>query len=75
MSAGEYFPYFHKNFHDTAERFFLSFGSKVHENSYQLQGSPTYAKTTNAVPTTAVFGLCTCKWGIFALVGDPLQSH
>ena len=30
---------------------------------------------TNTISTTTVFGLCTCKWGIFALVGDPLQSH
>ena len=39
------------------------------------RGSPTYTKITNMVPTTMAFGLCTCKWGIFALVGDPLQSH
>ena len=26
-------------------------------------------------PATAIFGLYTHKWGIFALVGDPLQSH
>ena len=39
------------------------------------RGSPTYTKITNTVSTTTVFGLCTCKWGIFALVGDPLQSH
>ena len=26
-------------------------------------GSPTYAKISNPVPTTVVFGLCTCKWG------------
>ena len=29
-------------------------------------GSPT-----NTVSTTTVFGLCTCKWGIFALVEYP----
>ena len=40
-----------------------------------IQGAPTYTKITNTVSTTTVFGLCTCKWGIFALVGDPLQSH
>ena len=39
------------------------------------RGSPTYTKITNTVPTTMVLGLCTCKWLIFALVGDPLQSH
>ena len=39
------------------------------------RGSPTYTKITFRVSTTTVFGLCTCKWGIFTLVGDPLQSH
>ena len=34
------------------------------------RGSFTYADLT-----TAVFGLCMRKWEIFALVGDPLQSH
>ena len=27
------------------------------------------------VTTTMVFGLCMCKWGIFALVGEPLHPH
>ena len=49
--------------------------SFLKEHTIQYRGSPTYAKITNAVPTTAVLGLCTCKWGIFAQVGDPLQSH
>ena len=31
------------------------------------RGSPTYTKITNMVSTTTVFGLCTCKWGIFSL--------
>ena len=39
------------------------------------RGSPTYAVFTIADPTTVVFGLCTRKCGIFALVEDPLQSH
>ena len=39
------------------------------------RGSPTYMKITNAVPYFRGFGLCTRKWGIFALVGDLLQSH
>ena len=39
------------------------------------RGSPTYSVFTTADPTTVVFGLCTCKWGIFALVWDLLQSH
>ena len=34
-------------------------------------GSPTYAVFTTEVPTTTIFGLCTRKWGIFGLVGDP----
>ena len=38
-------------------------------------GPPLTQKVTNTVSTTMVFGLCTCKWGIFALVGDLLQSH
>ena len=45
---------------------------KIHRKS-------TYAALwqggTYADFTTAVFGLCTHKWGIFVLVGDPLQSH
>ena len=32
------------------------------------RGSPTNKKITNTVSTTTVFGLCMCKWGIFALV-------
>ena len=41
----------------------------------KYRGFPTYTKLTNTVSTTTVFGLCTCKWGIFALVGNLLQSH
>ena len=36
--------------------------------------SPTYTKITNTVSTTTVFDLYACKWGVFALVGDLLQS-
>ena len=39
------------------------------------RGSPTYTKFTTTVSTTTVSSLCMCKWGILALVGDPLQSH
>ena len=39
------------------------------------KGSPAYAVFTTMDPTTAMFGLCTRKWGIFAFVGDLLQSH
>ena len=35
--------------------------------STEYRGSPTYIKITNTVSTITVFGLCTCKWGIFAL--------
>ena len=42
---------------------------------YTYRGSPTNTKITNTVSTTTVFGLCTCKWGNFTLVGDSLQSH
>ena len=38
-------------------------------------GSPNYAKISNAVPYFRGYGLCMSKWGIFALVGDLLQSH
>ena len=50
------------------------FEFKSHIN---YRGFPTYAVFTTADPTIAVFGLCTCKWGIFALVGAPygLQSY
>ena len=41
----------------------------------QYRGSPTYGVFTIVDPTTEVFGLCTHKWGIFVLAGDPLQSH
>ena len=42
---------------------------------YLYRGSPTYVKITNTVPYFRSFGLCTCKWAIFGLVGDLLQSH
>ena len=42
---------------------------------FHYRGSPTYTKITNTVSTTTVFGLCTCKWGIVAFIGDFLQSH
>ena len=41
----------------------LLFGPKVLV-TYLL----TYSVFTTADPTTVIFGLCTCKWGIFALV-------
>ena len=34
--------------------------------------SPATKVFTTADPTTAFFGFCMCKWGIFVLVGDPL---
>ena len=32
-------------------------------SNIQYRGSPTYTKITNSVSTSAIFGLCTCKWG------------
>ena len=46
-----------------------------HFMSQTYRGSPTYMKTTNAVPNFRGFGLCTCKCEIFGLVWDLLQSH
>ena len=40
-----------------------------------FRGSPTYTKISNMVSTTMVFGLCTCKWGIFPLVGPYSPSN
>ena len=37
---------------------------------HQYRGSPTYPVFTTTDPTTAIFGLYTRKWGIFALIGD-----
>ena len=52
------------------------FMDKTNEKiDFLYKGSPTYMKTTNTVSTTMVFGICTCKWGIFALVGDFLQPQ
>jgi hypothetical protein len=39
-----------------------------------IQGLPHTVFTT-ADPTTAIFGLYTLTWEIFAKVRDPLQSH
>ena len=39
------------------------------------RGSPTYGVFTTSDPTTVIFDLCMCKWGIFALVGYPLESQ
>ena len=36
-----------------------------------LMVTPTYAVFTTTEPTTLIFGLSTCKWGILALLGDP----
>jgi hypothetical protein len=47
----------------------------VKHQSTLYRGSPTNAKFTNAVPTYAIFSLCTFKWVIFALVEFLEQSH
>ena len=42
---------------------------------FLIKRSPTYAVYTTADLTNAIFGLCTRKWGIFALIGNLPQSH
>ena len=54
---------------------FSSFSNRNIQITLKYRGSPTYTKITNLVSITTVFGLCTCKWGIFALVGDLIQSQ
>ena len=44
-------------------------------NKKGYTGVPHLLVFTTADPTTAVFGFCKSKWGIFALVGDPLKLH
>ena len=57
------------------QQVFIQIMVETFENSQLYTVSPTYRFFTTVDPTTAIFGLCTHKWGIFALVGDPLQSH
>ena len=45
----------------------------VVEGKSNYRGSPTYMVFTSADPTTASFGLCMGKLGIFALVEHLLQ--
>ena len=40
-----------------------------------IEGVPQLLVFSTADPTPAIFGLCTHKWEIFVLVGDPLESH
>ena len=79
LNLGRYFDYpqINERNHCTS-----TFSNKIFRHLFEIlarqttyRGSPTYTKITNTVSTNTVFGLCTCKWGIFALVGDPLQSH
>ena len=56
-------------------KWFLTSIIKKYNILTQYRWSPNYAFFTTADPTIAFFGLCTHKWGIFALAGDPLQSH
>ena len=44
-------------------------------NQINYRGSPNYPVFTSSDSTTTIFVLCTRKWGIFVLVGDPLKSH
>ena len=48
---------------------------KLSRNYYLALGKFFWMPLTAMDPTTAIFDLCTHKGGIFALVGDPLQSH
>ena len=52
-----------------------NFKFSIFQKHFNYRGSHTSAKITNAVPYFHSFSLCTRKWGIFALVGDLLQSH
>ena len=55
--------------------FFTTFWGQNRLKQTLYRGFSTYAVFTTADPTTAVFGFCMYNWGIFALVGDPLQFH
>ena len=48
----------------------LKRGEHVHGEE-PISSEPTFYK----VFITMVFGLCTCKWRIFVLVGDPVQFN
>ena len=64
---------FHENHNTLAKIFYkvlTNFGLILLFKTFWYKGSPIYTKITNRVSTTTVFGLCMCKWGIFALVGD-----
>ena len=54
-------------FHKNVIKHFMTAGGWA-----AYRGSPTYTKITNTVSTTTVFALCTHRWGIFAVVRDPL---
>ena len=60
---------------EQGSRNWVGTGDMCSPNFCHYRGYPTYAVFTNADPTTAISGLCTRKWWIFVLVGDPLQSH
>ena len=55
--------------HTSLKRYFLDL------LKYVIQGVPHLRGFHYRGSHTAIFGLCTRKWGIFELVGDPLQSH
>ena len=48
--------------------FMVIFNSQGENSTWSYRVSPTYAVFTTANPITVDFGLCTRKWGIFALV-------
>ena len=53
-----------------AKTIFLPYHQCTSRNMLVWRIFDWYTKITNTVSTTTVFGLCTCKWGIFAVVGD-----
>ena len=55
--------------------YILSAWAVCHNWIKNIMKSTTYAVFTTADPTTAIFGLSTCKWRIFALEENPLHSH
>ena len=52
-----------------------TFWEKIIRQQFSYRGSPTYMVFTTPDSTTVIFVLGTRKWGIFVLVGDPLQFH
>ena len=52
----------------------LNMGAKTCTGGTSDRGFPTYAVFTTADTTAAISDSYMHKWGIFVLVGEPLQS-